>query len=67
MSTFVLAAAEDESMKSARISAFAVVLAATASVGATANTPNIAQNAEKTSSRVGGSLSSHYDEGEKFM
>ena len=63
MSTFVLAAAEDESMKSARISAFAVVLAATAGVGATAITPNAAQNAEK----VGGSLSRHYDEGEKFM
>jgi hypothetical protein len=53
-------------MKSARIGAFAVVLAVAAGVGATAITPNAAQNAEKTSSRVGGSLSRHYDEGEKL-
>jgi hypothetical protein len=39
-------------MKSARIGGFAVVLAAAAGVGSTAITPNAAQNAEKTSSRV---------------
>lgn len=48
MSTFVLGAAEDESMKSARIGAFAVLLAVAAGVGPTAVTPNAAQNAEKT-------------------
>jgi hypothetical protein len=62
MSTFVLGAAGAENMKSARIGAFAVVLAVAAGVGAT----TITQNAEKTSSRVGSSLSRHYDEGEKL-
>jgi hypothetical protein len=62
-----LALQEMKAWKSARIRVFAVVLAATAGVGATAITPNAAQNAEKTSSRVGGSLRRHYDEGEKFM
>jgi len=66
MLTFVLGAAGDESMKRARIGAFAVVLAVAAGVGPTAITPNAAQNAEKTSSRVGGSLSRHYDEGEEL-
>ena len=40
-------------MKSAWIGAFAEVLAVAAGVGPTAITPNAAQNAEKTSSRVG--------------
>jgi len=53
-------------MKSARIGAFAVLLAVAVGVGPTAITPNAAQNAEKTSSRVGGSLSRHYDRGEKL-
>jgi hypothetical protein len=53
MLTFVLGAAEDESMKSAWIGDFAVVLAVAAGVGPTAIIPNAAQNAEKTSSRVG--------------
>jgi hypothetical protein len=66
MSTFVLGAAGDEGMKSARIGAFAVLLAVAAGVGPTAITPNAAQNTEKTSSRVGGGLSRHYDEGEKL-
>ena len=52
MSTFVLGAAADESMKSARIAGFAVLLAVAAGVGPTAITPNVAQNAEKTSSRA---------------
>jgi hypothetical protein len=43
-----------------------VVLADAAGVGRTAITPNAAQNAEKTSSRVGGSLSRHYEEDEKL-
>jgi hypothetical protein len=66
MLTFMLGAAGVESTKSARIGAFAVVLADAAGVGPTAITPNAAQNAEKTSSRVGGSLSRHYEEGEKL-
>jgi hypothetical protein len=40
MSTFVLGAAGDESMKSARIGGFAVLLAVAAGVGPTAITPN---------------------------
>jgi hypothetical protein len=66
MSTFVLGAAGDESLKSARIGAFALLLAVAGGVGPTAITPKAAQNAEKTSSRVGGRLSWHYDRGEKF-
>ncbi len=53
-------------MKSAGIGAFAVVLAVTAGVGSTAITPNAAQNVETTSSKVGGSLRRHYDQGEKL-
>ena len=53
-------------MKSARIGAFAVLLAVASGVAPTAITPKAAQNAEKTSSRAGGRLSWHYDEGEKL-
>jgi hypothetical protein len=66
MLTFVLGAAGAGSMKSARIGGFAVLLPVAAGVGATAITQNAAQNAEKTSFKVGSSLSRHYDEGEKL-
>ena len=66
MLTFMLGAAADESMKVRGLVRLLLVLAVAAGVGPTAITPNAAQNAEKTSSRVGGSLSRHYDRGEKL-
>ena len=52
-------------MKSARIGAFAVVLAVAAGFGPTAIMPNAAQN-ERTIAKPGGILSRHYGEGEKL-